>query len=52
MKTTAVYRQKFSVPYPNAATRREVLQKIVDTLLIAASGMGIAVMLLFLLVLA
>ena len=48
MKTTAVYRQKYTIPYPNAATRREILQKVLDTLLITASGMGIAVILLFL----
>ena len=37
--------------YPNAATRREILHKVLDTLLIAASGMGIAAMLLLYLVL-
>lgn len=36
------------IPYPNAATRREVLHKLVDLALIAASGMGIAAMLLLL----
>ena len=39
------------VPYPNAATRREVFQKAVDTLLVAASGMGIGAILLLLMVL-
>ena len=39
------------VPYPNAATRREVLHKILDTLLVAVSGMGIGAMLLLLMVL-
>ncbi len=38
-------------PYPNAATRREVFQKLLDTALVAASGMGIAAMLLLLTVL-
>lgn len=36
------------IPYPNAATRREVLHKLVDLALVAASGMGIAAMLLLL----
>lgn len=40
-----------TVSYPNAATRREVLHKILDTLLVAASGMGIGAMLLLLMVL-
>jgi len=39
------------VSYPNAATRREVLHKVLDTLLVAASGMGIGAMLLLLMVL-
>lgn len=34
------------LPYPNAATRREILHKLLDTALVAASGMGIAAMLL------
>lgn len=37
------------VPYPNAVSRRAFLHKILDTLLVAASGMGIVVMLVFLL---
>ena len=37
-----------NLPYPNAATRREVLHKLVDLALVAASGMGIAAMLLLL----
>ena len=32
--------------YPNAATRREILHKILDAALVAASGMGIAAMVL------
>lgn len=40
-----------AVPYPNAATRREVLHKVLDTLLVAVSGMGIGAMLLLLMVL-
>ena len=38
-------------PYPNAATRREVIHKVLDTLLVAVSGMGIGAMLLLLMVL-
>ena len=34
--------------YPNAATRAEILHKVLDLLLVAASGMGIAAMLLYL----
>ena len=51
MKATATkltYRPIDRIPYPNAATRREVLRKIVDFALITASGMGIAAMLLLL----
>ena len=29
------------IPYPNAATRREVLHKVLDTALLTASGIGI-----------
>ncbi len=46
---TAVYktcRRPVHVPYPNAATRRELLQKALDAALVAASGMGIAAMVL------
>lgn len=39
------------LPFPNAPTRRQVLGKIIDTLLVAASGAGLAAMLLLLLVL-
>ena len=34
------------IPYPNAATGREVLQKLLDAVLVAACGMGIAAMVL------
>ena len=40
-----------AVPYPNAATRREVLHRALDTLLVAASGMGIAAIVLLCMVL-
>lgn len=51
---TAVYKSNPSVvrfAYPNAATRREVFQKILDGALVAASGMGIAAIVLLCLVL-
>lgn len=37
--------------YPNAASRRQILHKIVDTLLIAAIGGGLAAMTLLILAL-
>ncbi len=50
---TAVCKSNYpnTVPYPNAATRQEMLHKVLDTLLVAASGMGIGAMLLLLMVL-
>ena len=39
------------IPYPNAATGREILQKLLDAVLVAACGMGIAAMVLLGLVL-
>lgn len=51
---TAVYktaRVMDRIPYPNAATGREVLQKLLDAVLVAACGMGIAAMVLLGLVL-
>ncbi len=49
MKTASVYRSTGTIPYPNAATRRQILNKVLDYVLVAACGMGIAAMLLFLL---
>ena len=37
--------------YPNAATRREIFQRILDGAVVAASGMGIAAIVLLCLVL-
>ena len=37
------------VPFPNAISRRAHFRKILDTVLVAASGIGIVVMLVFLL---
>ena len=53
MKTTAckTARMLDRIPYPNAATGREILQKILDSVLVAACGMGIAAMVLLGLVL-
>lgn len=54
MRTTVYktdYRKIQPLPYVNAATRQEILQKLLDGLLVAASGMGIAAMLLLYVVL-
>ena len=39
------------IPYPNAATGREILHKTLDAALVAACGMGVAAMVLLGLVL-
>lgn len=39
-----------AIPYPNAATRRQVLQKVLDTLVITASGIGLSAALLLMMV--
>jgi hypothetical protein len=39
------------IPYPNAATRREILHKVLDLALLAASGAGIAAILALLVIL-
>lgn len=41
-----------ALPYPNAATRRELMNKFVDLLLVCAMGIGFAAIVLFLPVLA
>lgn len=51
MKTATAYRQRELLPYPNAASRREVLAKAVDFLLVSAISIGLTASLLFLLVL-
>ena len=54
MKTIACksyYHTAVAPAYPNAATRRQILQKTVDTFLLAASGMGIGAILLLIMVL-
>lgn len=55
MKTAAFRRRliRFNTysPYPNAATGRQMLDRLLNLLLVAACGMGIAAMILFMLVL-
>ncbi len=49
MKTAAINKMDYPfAPYPNAATRRELIHKILDHLLIVASCAGIASALLLL----
>lgn len=55
MKAATVYNTNHrcsTVSYPNGVTRRQILQKMVDLLLTAAIGVGVAAILLFLLALA
>lgn len=53
---TAVCRANFAprdpVPFPNAMTRKQMLNKLLDGLIVAASGMGLAASLMLLLTLA
>ena len=51
MKTAVCKSNCRPLPYPNAATRREIIQKLLDSLLMAASGLGISAVLLLLMVL-
>lgn len=55
MKATAYYRPKYTprqpLPFPNAATRRQVFNKLLDLGLIAVCGMGMAAAVMLLLVL-
>ena len=46
------YRTHHSIPFPNAATPRQVLHKFVDIALVAASGAGLGALLLLLLTMA
>lgn len=56
MKTAAMNRSSYvsqpNLPYPNAATRRELVKKFLDLLLVAAMGAGAAAMFLLIMVLA
>ena len=51
--TTATQRKDLAnvplFPYPNAATRRQIQQKVLDFMVMVASGLGVGAMLLFLL---
>ena len=50
MKTAMNYqRTRTHVPYPNAVTRRQIANKVLDLLIMAASGAGLAASLLFIL---
>ena len=50
MKTAAINKMDYPyAPYPNAATRREVFHKVVDFLVMLASGAGVGAILLFML---
>ncbi len=49
---TATLKYKVYVPLPNAATRRQIIQKYIDKLLLIASGVGLFVGLMFLFALA
>lgn len=40
------------IPYPNAMTRKQMLHKVLDILIVAASGMGLAASLLLMLAMA
>ena len=52
MKTIACKTRSIDrIPYPNAATRREVLHKVLDTALLTASGIGIGAVIALMLVL-
>ena len=56
MKSATIRRNKINtapvIPYPNAATRQEMLHKFLDLALVCAMGAGTAACLLFFLVLA
>ena len=53
MKTAAINKMDYPfAPYPNAATRREVIHKVLDFFLTLASCAGIAAAILLLFVIA
>ena len=56
MKTAAMHRSDLAnrpnLPYPNAATKRQIFDRFIDLLLMAALGVGTAACVLFILVLA
>ena len=53
MKTAAINKMDYPyAPYPNAATRREIIHKVLDHLLIIASCAGISAVIVLLISLA
>lgn len=56
MKATATCKPMYSpqtkIPYPNAASHRQIFEKAIDLLLMAASGAGAAAVVLLILALA
>lgn len=56
MKSAAIHRNDIkmrpNLPYPNAATQKELFNKFLDFLLVGAIGAGVAACLLFLMVMA
>ena len=56
MKTTAMHHRKVNtrsnIPYPNAATKKELMHKMLDMLLSAACGAAFATIILFFLAVA
>lgn len=53
MKTAVMNKMDYPfAPYPNAATRRELLHKVLDHLLIVASCAGVSAVILLLVTLA
>lgn len=49
MKAMTTYQKRNYIPYPNAATKKQVVEKILDRVLLSACGMGITAIFLFLL---
>lgn len=55
MKTATIYGNttpRTGLPYPNAATRKQIIHRMLDLLLVGAIGMAFAAIFLFLTVLA
>lgn len=56
MKTVSAHRSDYAnrpnLPYPNAATRRQIIDRFLELLLMAALGIGSAAVILFILALA
>lgn len=56
MKTATIRQRQITkapaIPYPNAATKQEILHKFLDLILVGAIGAGLAACLLFFLTIA